>query len=82
MKLHSLNNFPFFKPEKSKIINNQREKNSDNKDKSLTSNQLEMTLQNDGQRTIRPSEILTEVFQVPEIVLRGADILKLKDLNN
>lgn len=55
---------------------------SDNKDKSLTSNQLEMTLQNDGQRTIRPSEILTEVFQVPEVVLRGADILKLKDLNN
>ncbi len=55
---------------------------NDSNDEINESTQLEMTLQNDGQRTIRPSEILTEVFQVPEIVLRGADILKLKDLNN
>ncbi|MBF0378432.1 MAG: TIGR03960 family B12-binding radical SAM protein [Desulfamplus sp.] len=40
--------------------------------------QLEMTLKNDLQRTIRPSEILTEVFKVPDNVLRSADIVKLK----
>jgi len=40
--------------------------------------QLEMTLQNDGQRTIRPAEILTEVFNVPDNVLHAADTLKLK----
>lgn len=42
------------------------------------STRLEMTLKNDGQRTIRPSEILTEVFQVPDDVLHAAYILKLK----
>ncbi|MBF0573236.1 MAG: hypothetical protein HQK69_05695 [Desulfamplus sp.] len=40
--------------------------------------ELEMTLKNDVQRTIRPSEILTEVFKVPDNVLRSADIVKLK----
>ncbi|MBF0469085.1 MAG: DUF2344 domain-containing protein, partial [Desulfamplus sp.] len=39
---------------------------------------LEITLQNDGQRTIRPAEILTEVFHVPDEVLHAADTLKLK----
>lgn len=42
------------------------------------STQLEITLENDGQRTIRPSEILTDVFHVPDDVLHGADTLKLK----
>ncbi|MBF0303199.1 MAG: TIGR03960 family B12-binding radical SAM protein, partial [Desulfamplus sp.] len=50
----------------------------DKKDESLKSTQLEMTLKNDGQRTIRPSEILIEVFQVPDAILHAADILKLK----
>ncbi|MBF0234074.1 MAG: TIGR03960 family B12-binding radical SAM protein [Desulfamplus sp.] len=40
--------------------------------------QLEITLQNDGQRTIRPAEILTEAFNVPDEVLHAADTLKLK----
>ncbi|MBF0242546.1 MAG: TIGR03960 family B12-binding radical SAM protein [Desulfamplus sp.] len=44
----------------------------------LKPNELEMTLINDGQRTIRPSEILTEVFNLPDSVLRSADTLKLK----
>lgn len=44
----------------------------------LGSTQFEMTLQNDGQRTIRPAEILTEVFHVPDDVLHAADTLKLK----
>jgi hypothetical protein len=57
---------------------------TDNDDLTLininSSTRLEMTLKNDGQRTIRPFEILTEIFQIPDELLRAAEVLKLKRL--
>ena len=42
---------------------------------------FEIILNKYNERTIRPAEILTEVFDVPEETLRVADILKLKQDN-
>jgi radical SAM-linked protein len=44
----------------------------------LDSDTLEMVLISVGTRTVRPTEILTQVLRVPEEVVRTADILKLK----
>ncbi len=44
----------------------------------LNPSSIEMVLKKDGDRTIRPAEILTEVLDIPEHVLLSSDILKLK----
>ncbi|MFH1152543.1 MAG: TIGR03960 family B12-binding radical SAM protein [Pseudomonadota bacterium] len=44
----------------------------------LDSNQLEMVLISVGTRTVRPAEILTRIFNVPEETVQTAHILKLK----
>ncbi|SLM29706.1 Radical SAM domain protein [Desulfamplus magnetovallimortis] len=44
----------------------------------LNSSLIEMTLAKDGERTIRPGEILTEVLEIPDHVLRSSNIVKLK----
>ena len=44
----------------------------------INSSRIEMVLVKYGERTIRPTEILMEVFDVPEAVLRVSDTIKLK----
>ncbi len=44
----------------------------------INSSRIEMVLVKNGERTIRPTEILMEVFDIPEAVLRVSDTIKLK----
>lgn len=43
---------------------------------------IEMVLVKDGERTVRPAEILSEVFDVPDAVLQVCDIIKLKPVSD